>query len=313
MEIMCGPSRSSQEPQIRYIGSTSDTVRDERAPDDPEEQEVYLYSGICEAQNKMIYAFPYSAMNLAEIQPDMGIIRDIPLHSVLEPNRSRFFEFCKPLADGNIFSARSEDDVQFWIMQYQPPRSSILGLANHIRNLADPNSEFNEHWDVEINVTSSSGETKIFRGHKALLARYDYFKAMLSSNFSEGISGRVEINDTSPAAFQVLWDSFYCKPTTASIQKLNCLEVLDAMELSVRFGVNNLRAALSDQLISMSFMTMSAPMLPAMLKACSTFELRKLEMVFSLFTLKSSTYRPTRSHKILFPIMTFFDDDEYRC
>ena len=244
-------------------------------------------------------------MNLAEIQPDMGIIRDIPLHSVLEPNRSRFFEFCKPLADGNIFSARSEDDVQFWIMQYQPPRSSILGLANHIQNLADPNSEFNEHWDVEINVTSSSGETKIFRGHKALLARYDYFQAMLSSNFSEGISGRVEINDTSPAAFQVLWDSFYCKPTTASIQKLNCLEVLDAMELSVRFGVNNLRAALSDQLISMSFMTMSAPMLPAMLKACSTFELRKLEMVFSIFTLKSSKYRPTRSHKILFPILTF--------
>eukprot|EP00400_MALV-I_sp_L67-5_P000095 gene95-947_t len=288
MEICCWMgnnnnrnSNSRNDVEIRYIGNCSDVVVDKRdvmnEPHEPN-QDVYLYSGICEGTNKLIYAFPYSAMNICEIQPDTGITRDISLASVLEPSRSRFFEFCKPLADGAIFSARSEDDVQFWIMQYRPPTDSALNIASHIRSLADDNSD-NQYFDVEVHVENRSGDKKSFQGHKALLGRHEFFNAMFNGSFMESEQNTVTLKDTSPAAFEVLWDSFYCKPIDNTIKKLSCLEILEAMELAARFGVNNLKSALAEQLTSIAFLKMSPSMLPTLFRACETFDLRKLRLV----------------------------------
>ena len=72
-------------------------------------------------------------------------------------------------------------------------------------------------------------------------------------SFMESQTSQVHLQDTSPAAFEILWNSFYCKPIDSNLKKLSCMEILEAMELSQRFGVPNLKSQLSEQLTSVAF------------------------------------------------------------
>ncbi len=211
---------------------------------DDDSEYCYLFSGICDASNKMIYAFPYSAMNLVEIDPAMGTVREIGLASVLEKDRSRFFEFCKPLSNGAIFAARSENDVQFWLMQYQPVQDIRFGMSNFMKELLNDST----YADVRVEVGGEGNNPyKVFNGHRVVLARVPFFDAALGGNFRESSEGKIVLNDIDPNAFQVVWNAIYGSPP--DIKMLSANEILSVLDICERFGVRDLQTQLSQRLM----------------------------------------------------------------
>jgi len=193
------------------------------------------YMSICTGANGKLYAPPYNATKVLEIDPVMGDVNESgdPLPGKLKymciASASNGRLYSPPSNASKVLEIDPEDqqvkeigDVlpgedKYWCILaglngklHAPPHSagSVLeirayGLPNlgeHLA-LAGASSEFA---DIEVVVGDVT-----FNGHRVVLARIPFFAATFRAGMSECESRRIEVGDVDPEAFHAVWRAAY--------------------------------------------------------------------------------------------------------
>ena len=130
-----------------------------------------------------------------------------------------------------------------------------------------------QEWDVLVVCAGQE-----FKGSRNILRRVPFFDAALCGSFQEGATHRVEIHDSSAAAFSVVWHFIYtddcCR--VAELGADNFTDLLDVLSLSKRFELHAMMQGCSRRLAEVVPALSSNKLIEAF-SAARTYDLSRLQ------------------------------------